>query len=275
VLSRLRRVLGSGRGRALELPIPPLEMRELVGPTDPAAFDNPTGALLYPFLDDADYDAVLDFGCGCGRVARMLLQQNLRPKRYVGLDLHAGMIRWCRENLGPHDPSFEFRHHDVHNVGLNPGSSEQMLPFGVEPHAFSMVNAISVFTHLLEPAAEHYLRETANALRPGGVLVSTWFVFDKSAFPMMQDFQNALYINPDDPTNAVIYDVAWLRRTAAACGLTITGVFPPDVRGFQWSILMRPSGPGVEEAPFPEDTAPVGRRPPPLMPGDADRIGAG
>ena len=32
------------------LPIPPPEMRALVGPTDPAAFDNPSHGLVYPYL---------------------------------------------------------------------------------------------------------------------------------------------------------------------------------------------------------------------------------
>ena len=31
---------------------------------------------------------------------------------------------------------------------------------------------------------------------------------------MMQDFQNALYINDVDPSNAVIFDREWLRREA-------------------------------------------------------------
>src|SRR5688572_23335866 len=67
------------------LPIPPLAMRELVGRPDPVAFDNPTGALVFPDLmrelverpdpavfdnpsgglDSGAYASVFDFGCGC------------------------------------------------------------------------------------------------------------------------------------------------------------------------------------------------------------------
>ena len=43
-------------------------------------------------------------------------------------------------------------------------------------------------------------------LRDGGIAVTTFFLFDKAGFPMMQEFQNAPYINLDDPTNAVIFD---------------------------------------------------------------------
>ena len=57
------------------LPMPPREMRVLVGPQDEQDFDNPTGRPVYPGLPPEAYRSVLDFGCGCGRVARQLIQQ--------------------------------------------------------------------------------------------------------------------------------------------------------------------------------------------------------
>ncbi len=97
------------------LPIPPFEMRQLVGPTDEAAFNNPTGDAILG-VPESQFDAVLDFGCGCGRLARQMLQQRVPPRRYVGFDLHAGMVRWCQTNLAPRAPGFEFLHHDVDNM---------------------------------------------------------------------------------------------------------------------------------------------------------------
>jgi SAM-dependent methyltransferase len=96
------------------LPIPPPEMRALVGPTDPAAFDNPSHGLVYPYLGADRYRRVFDFGCGCGRVARQLIQQRPRPERYLGIDLHRGMVEWARTNLAPAAPGFEFKHHRVY-----------------------------------------------------------------------------------------------------------------------------------------------------------------
>jgi SAM-dependent methyltransferase len=78
-----------------EIPIPPLELRELVGLPDASFYDNPTGELVYPYLPAKAYASVFDFGCGCGRVARQLMLQHPRPQRYLGIDLHRGMIAWC------------------------------------------------------------------------------------------------------------------------------------------------------------------------------------
>jgi SAM-dependent methyltransferase len=255
------------------LPIPPLEMRRLVGPTDEAAFDNPSGDLTFD-VDAALYESVLDFGCGCGRVARRMIQQRERPARYLGIDIHAGMIKWCQANLSPHAPGFRFVHHDVFAAGLNPGRGKpRTLPFPAEEASMTMVVAISVFTHLVEEQIVHYLREVRRVLRPDGVLVSTFFLFDKSGFPMMQEFQNTLYINHVDPTNAVIVDRDWLRATAQDLGLVTAAVAPPAVRGFQWTVHFTPERTGVVEADWPADEAEIGLRRPPLLPPHAERIG--
>jgi SAM-dependent methyltransferase len=254
------------------LPVPPPEMRDLIGGSGPERFDNPTGEPVYDCLPPDAYEAVFDFGCGCGRVARQLIQQQPRPQRYLGMDLHAGMVEWCRRELAPHAPGFEFEHHDIYNAGLNPQGEHRTLPLPAGDGEFTLFNAISVFTHSTQDQTEHYLREAARVLRPDGWLNATWFLFDKALFPMMQPFQNALFINETDPSNAVIFDRAWVRETARGLGLVITQALPPPVRGFHWQLVMRPDGIATE-VDLPEDTAPVGQRPPPLTPADAERIG--
>jgi SAM-dependent methyltransferase len=251
--------------RTVEIPMPPRELRELIGQPDTAGFENPTGALVYPYLPASAYEAVFDFGCGCGRVARQLMLQNPRPKRYVGIDLHRGMVAWCRENLTPLAPEFEFHHHDIFAPGLNPTGTMSKAPFPVGDGEFSLVQAYSVFTHLTEGQTEHYLREVSRILRRDGYVNTTWFLFEKRYFPMMQDFQNTLFINDVDPTNAVIYDRSWLLEATRAAGFAVCHAIPPAIRGFQWTIVLSPIRPGVEEIDLPEDKAPFGREPPPLL----------
>jgi SAM-dependent methyltransferase len=236
-------------------------MRDLVGGLELAYWDNPSREPIYPYLPTSAYQDVFDFGCGCGRVARQLIQQRRRPRRYLGVDLHRGMIAWCEQNLTPHAPAFRFEHHDVYNAGLNPAGAARMLPLPADAQAFSLFNAWSVFTHLNQEKTEHYLGEAARLLRSDGYLHATWFLFDKSEFPMMQAFQNALFINETDPSNAVIFDRRWLRETAAA-----------KIRGFHWLIVMRPQAAGCPEIELPSDDAPTGFSPPPLMPLGAERI---
>jgi SAM-dependent methyltransferase len=254
------------------LPMPPLALRQLVGATEDHFYDNPSGRPILALPPEA-YDSVLDFGCGCGRLARQLIQQKPRPRRYVGIDLHRGLVEWCRNNLAPHAPGFEFHHQDVHNKGLNPHGQADVLPFPVRNQSVSLMLAWSVFTHVNEAAATFYLEETARVLRPDGVLMSTWFLFDKSDFPMMQDFQNALFINDIDPTNAVIFDKLWLRATTAKHGLFLQRIVAPEAKGYQWQIWIAPRRPDSVDAEFPPDVAPKAALPPPLLPSGAERLG--
>jgi SAM-dependent methyltransferase len=255
------------------IPIPPLEMRRLVGREDVADFDNSSRGLVYPYLAPQLYESVFDFGCGCGRTARKLMQQIPRPKRYRGVDLHRGMVEWCRTNLEPLAPGFEFVHHDVFHASFNPGEKPMTLPLPASDESFSLVEAASVFTHLTQSQAEHYLHEAARILRPTGVLHSTWFLFDRADFPMLTELQNALYTNEFDLSSAVLFDRTWVRQKAREAGLAIVHAIPPEVRNFQWYVLMTPLRPGIEEATFPADTAPLGVIPPPEMPANASRIG--
>jgi SAM-dependent methyltransferase len=256
-----------------DLPFPPDEMLRLVGHNDLTHFDNPSGSLVLRGVPAEAYDAVFDFGCGCGRLARQLIQQRPQPRAYLGIDVHRGMIQWCQRNLAPHATGFRFDHHDVFNRSFNPQGPHDMADFPVEARSVSLVSAWSVFTHLAEAHTRHYLAEVERVLREDGYFHSTWFLFDKGGFPMMQDFQNALYINDVDPTNAVIFDRGWLLATVASLGLKVVAATPPKRRGYQWVLLMtRRSHPRPDIA-LPEDEAAPGLARPPLMPKDADKIG--
>jgi SAM-dependent methyltransferase len=245
------------------LPLPPPEFRRLVGPTEPEPFDNPTGRLVFPEVQEAAYATVFDFGCGCGRLARQLIQQRPKPGRYVGVDQHKAMVEWCRTHLTPQAPEFEFRHHDVFHEFVNPEGRLDPIAFPAADQEVTLFVAWSVFTHLFEADACFYLRELARVLSPSGVAVTTWFFFDKRAFPMMQAFQNALFISDFDPTNAVLFDRTWLAERVEQLGLTITRIVPPVIRGYQWTIELQRASDGRTRAEFPDDRAPYGLARPP------------
>src|SRR5262249_2466455 len=160
---------------------------------------------------------------------------------------------------GAFAPTFEFHHHDVFNYNFNPGPSKpRVLPFPEPDDSATLVNAFSVFTHLTQEEAPYYLGEVARVLTDRGAFHSTWFLFDKREFPPLQEGIDALYTSYVDPSAAVFFDRSWLRRCARAAGLVITKAKRPDVRGYQWILVMESPAKGVEEIELPPDRAPIG-----------------
>jgi SAM-dependent methyltransferase len=240
------------------LPLPPLRLRRAVGTIERSHWDNPDGSLVFgDEVPPESYRTVFDFGCGCGRTARQMLQQELPPKEYVGVDLNQDSIDWCCENLTPVAPAFTFHHLNAYNARFNPRGERRGLSFPTDEQ-FSLVNAHSVFTHIVEPSLRHYLAECARVLADGGSFRATWFLFDKTVYPMMQEGQNSLYINIEDPTNAVIYDYRFVESRYRDLGLVVTRIVPPTVRGFHWVLVAERLRAGLTSAQFPQDAADKG-----------------
>ena len=166
----------------MNVPIPSLELCQMVGPPDLEFFDNPSGALIFSDLPVEAYDGVFDFGCG--RLARQLFQQKVRPHRYVGIDIHRRMIDRSVQNLSSVDPNFRCFHHDVYSPSYGAGNSFKLAePFPTQDREFSLVIANSVFTHMYKEQAEYYLYEIGRILKPAGIAVTSWFFFDNDSFP--------------------------------------------------------------------------------------------
>jgi SAM-dependent methyltransferase len=146
------------------LPVPPprLIMR-VAGTPDPAWFlesGRLAAASIRGALDRAgrpveELGAILDFGCGCGRVTRRWA--TLDGVAVHGSDRNAAAIEWCRHNLG-------FAHFETN--GLAP-------PLPYADGSFDLVYALSVFTHLTEELGLAWAAELERVLRPGGQLLLT------------------------------------------------------------------------------------------------------
>ena len=149
--------------------------------------------------------AVLDFGCGCGRVLRWF-QTALPGAVLHGTDLRRAAIDWCRDHL---------RGEFVANELQPP------LPFA--DGSFDLVYALSVFSHLNRDQCVAWMRELARVTRPGGtILITTHGAFAAAVCRRSRSHQELLQIDAADAAEIV--------RTLAKQDF-VHRVLPGHVRG--------------------------------------------
>lgn len=103
---------------------------------------------------------LLDWGCGCGRVTRHLLDKGFDS--ISGCDVDAQAISWCQANLP--------------GAGFFASGPEPPLP--AEDASLDVVIGCSVVTHLDAPLQAQWLAELRRVTVPGGlVLLSTQGAF--------------------------------------------------------------------------------------------------
>jgi SAM-dependent methyltransferase len=178
-------------------------------------------------------DRVLDIGCGIGRMARVLVPILREPGSYDGFDIVSSGIAWCRERYQGTPAPFRFRHADLYNARYNPegrgSAADYRFPYADE--SFDLVIATSVFTHLLEQTADHYLAEAARVLAPEGRLFATWFLLSEQhrlAPPApFHDIDPGLPTAIADPAvaeSAVAFDERWLLDRLRDHGLALRAI---------------------------------------------------
>ncbi len=146
------------------LPVPPAQLRVRVAGTADLAWFLTGGRLGADTVRDAlerhgtrveELGALLDFGCGCGRVTRAWA--HVDGPRIAGSDHDVAAVEWCRHNL-------PFARFEVNALA-------PPLVFG--DASFDLVYALSVFTHLTEELQLAWAGELRRVLRPGGFLLFT------------------------------------------------------------------------------------------------------
>jgi len=157
-LSRNLKILQDGADD--KFPIPPISLVELV--TGSFSLDwflrsgkmtvtNIENLLVQNSLKLSDFNTILDFGCGCGRVIRHL---NI-VKRLCGCDSNPEAIEWAKDNLN--FAEFSVNRQEPPNIY---GDSE-----------FDLVLALSVLTHMTEELGHRWMAEFHRLVRPDGFLI--------------------------------------------------------------------------------------------------------
>ncbi len=145
------------------LPLPPPRLRQLVnGRGGGAEHFLRIGAQMSASIRDAamaagspmeQMGAILDFGCGCGRVARQWA--DLDGPQVHGCDYNQELVEWCGGNL----PFVEAV------------CNELAPPAPYADGSFDLIYALSVLSHLSESLQREWVAEYLRLLRPGGLLV--------------------------------------------------------------------------------------------------------
>lgn len=162
-------------------------------------------------------DAVLDVGCGVGRMALALTHYLEGSGRFEGFDVTPEEIRWCQRNITPRFPKFRFQVANVFNTMYNPTSTitakEFRFPF--DDGAFDFVYLTSVFTHMLPGDLENYLAEISRVLKKGGRCLTTYFLLNQeserllhskaSSLDFQFDFGTHRTISKEKPEHAIAY----------------------------------------------------------------------
>lgn len=218
------------------LPLPPNELRFM---SDDDAAMVSVGQHLAEILRRhglVEDGSLLDIGSGYGRLAIGLLTTDFAG-RYHGVEILRKHVRWCQRELAPYaGERYRFTHLDVRNGRYNPKGKvvPQQVRFPARADSQDNVALFSVFTHMYEADIQRYLRQIRRVLKPGGVALTTWFVFDEqrlpratspdhTRFPMVNEINHVTrYTEPKDPLRAIAYREPHVRALIARAGLELT-----------------------------------------------------
>jgi SAM-dependent methyltransferase len=223
--------------------LPPLWLRRHTGPV--ANFSRSAGdtaGLISRLSLLAPDAAVLDAGCGAGAAAIEFREMLGERGQYVGFDVHAPSIRWCRARFRD-DPRFRFEIAEIRTpFSRRSSGSARELRFPADDGTCDFVLAKSLFTHLLAPEAAAYLRETERVLAPGGRALVTAFLFDPAgevpAFPFSSPEGSLRWKIRSRPHAAVAFSRPLFEAMISEAGLRVER----SIEGFYPGCSAVPSG---------------------------------
>ncbi|HUP50023.1 MAG TPA: class I SAM-dependent methyltransferase [Thermoanaerobaculia bacterium] len=121
--------------------------------------------------------AVLDAGCGFGRLAIGLADRIPDLRRYEGIDVSPAAVAWCRRYIGRRHPNFHFTLIDMHNRRYNPrGRTPAALALPFASGTFDLAYLYSVFSHMELHDVTMYIAELRRLVRTGGGVFATLYV---------------------------------------------------------------------------------------------------
>jgi SAM-dependent methyltransferase len=179
-------------------------------------------------------DAVLDVGCGPGRMALPLTGYLNREGRYARFDITTEAIAWCTENSYP---NFDFRVADVQSRRHDPKGKDKRsdFRFPYSDGSFDVVLVSSVFTHILPLDVKQYMYEIVRVLKRGGRTLITFFLLNEESSALSEEgkgwikfdheMQGVRPAEVESPEAAIAYPEALVRDLYGECGLELREPF--------------------------------------------------
>jgi SAM-dependent methyltransferase len=234
----------------------------LVGGGDGIGVGRGMMAHLVSYAAFSENDHILDFGCGCGRVAAVLAQRISDAGSYTGFDINAGLVNFAHEKISSLRPNFRF----LTLKDAAAATDDKSIPKSkiisdvgesYTPGAVDLCVATSLFTHVSPGIYRAYLQHIESALKPSGRTFMTAFLIDPTVrgiiqrgnarltFKHVYDEEGFYLEDVRMPWHAVAVGTEKLRQLVFDAGLYVekilSGVWPgrPFGTDFQDLVVLR------------------------------------
>ena len=175
--------------------------------------------------------AVLDVGCGIGRMAVPLTKYLDKNGSYDGFDIVKSGIDWCKKHISSRHPNFRFQYTGLYNQLYNTSDKVDAsnFRFPYDGGKFDFVFLTSVFTHMMPAEVENYILEIGRVMKPGAKCLMSFFIVNCESedlmikqpthmnFPINKGFYR-LHSSQVDTAN-VAYDEEWVFEKSENAGL--------------------------------------------------------
>jgi len=189
--------------------------------------------------------AVLEIGCGFGRIAYPLRAALIGTGTYNGLDGNAEKVAFVQRTFQRAHPNFKFRVLNSRSPNGN-GKSQPNFVLPYFDNSFDIVFAAAEFAHILPENLLHYFKEASRVLKRGGRCMFGFFLlehyrtgmsrphgFDRPVFnfdhPYADFGDEFAVVFPREPAVMVSYRLSLIEKFAHQANLRLTSAPVPGV----------------------------------------------
>ncbi len=171
-------------------------------------------------------NTILDIGCGPGRLAIGLINNNALLSQYVGVDVNKNAIDWCKTNISKKNSKFNFIHLNKYNARYAKLNSKKSMfdysEIDVFNKKYDLVYLYSVFSHLEPDDLIEYLNIFKNILNSSGVVYTTVFVgYEVNRYEENPSNLSFLKFKPQGRLHVCYYNKDYFETLVKNAGLKI------------------------------------------------------